>query len=93
MVTPNLCFVRNPDEIADVMNGYSGIELTDCVGAIVGLSRIVGLQEKRISILEKNNQKLLNNQKIFLREMIKQRGVNETKEFLRLEEGHKDCFM
>jgi hypothetical protein len=51
----NLCFEINPDEIADIMNGCD-ISLSDCVEAIIGLSRIVSKDEAAIRCLKKDNQ-------------------------------------
>ncbi len=51
----NLCFENDPDVIGDIMNGCSDLKQSDCVEAIIGLSRIIARQGAAIRVLKENN--------------------------------------
>jgi hypothetical protein len=53
-MAPNMCYYRNADAIADVLNGEDGIELQDVLTGVIGLCRIVASQQAQINVLKKD---------------------------------------
>lgn len=51
---PNMCYYRNADAIADILNGENGIELQHVLTGVIGLCRIVASQQAQINVLKKD---------------------------------------
>jgi hypothetical protein len=48
----NMCFEKNPELIANILNGNE-LDIDDITTALIGLSRIVDIIESRLTKLEK----------------------------------------
>lgn len=47
----NLCFEIDPEKIADILNGEENVDHDDLLRAVIGLARIVSLQQKQIATM------------------------------------------
>lgn len=57
-MAPNMCYYRDADAIADVLNGENGIELQDVLTGVIGLCRIVASQQAQINVLAKDLRRI-----------------------------------
>lgn len=57
-MAPNMCYYRDADAIADVLNGENGIELQDVLTGVIGLCRIVASQQAQINVIAKDFRRI-----------------------------------
>lgn len=57
-MAPNMCYYRDADAIADVLNGENGIELEDVLTGVIGLCRIVASHQAQINELRNSVRKM-----------------------------------
>lgn len=57
-MAPNMCYHRDADAIADILNGENGIELQDVLTGVIGLCRIVASQQAQINVLKEDLRRI-----------------------------------